>query len=246
MNHTVAVVIGGTELATGVVVSVDDQAYIVTARHVVEGAHEVDLRFIFRPPGTFQHVPRSTEIRQMLGRRFTELPIERIDLSSDEDDLALLEIASYVVDEHRVIPHAFEMGAATPLAGEQVFVVGFPFDIAKGVTSRTGEPGIGVLPLAYVTEVHKANFEHEKYHPEAHFLLTFDPASDDVEVKKPKGMSGGGVWMPPGFQGPASIWSPERVNLVGIQIGWFEDEQTAEGCQNRATRNLALTSARKR
>lgn len=221
MNHTVGVTLG-TDLASGVVISAAGQTYIATARHFVKDARADDLQFMFRPRGTFQYVPRFADIRQMLGRRATPLPIQRIALSSDEDDLALLAISNDVVKEHRVITYAFEEGATSPSAGEQVMVVGFPDQLVKSATNRAGEQGAGALAFSYVTEISGKDFQHDEYRPESHFLLTFDHPQDDMEITAPRGMSGGGVWMPPGFPPSDRVWNPGEIKLVGIEVSWFE------------------------
>lgn len=243
MNHTVAVVVRGTELASGVVISAGDQSYIVTAGHVIEDARAEDLEFIFRPPGTFRHVPRSTDIREMLGRRATALPIQRIALSSDQDDLALLEISSDVVEGHRVSPYAFEERATSPSVGEQALVVGFPYELVKKVTNRAGEQGMGALPLAYVTEVSEENFQHERFSPDSHFLLSFAHPLDDMEITRPNGMSGGGVWTPPGFPPGDRIWTPEGIKLVGIQVRWFPMTKLLKAARIERLAALLLGSA---
>lgn len=240
MNHTVGVVIRGTELVSGVVIRAEDQTYIATARHAVKDAGEADLHFMFRPPGMLQHVSRSTEIRQLVGRRAIALPIQRIALSSDQDDLALLAISSEVVEEHRLSPYAFEMGATSPSVGEQVLVVGLPDELVKNVTNRAGEPGAGALPFAYVTDVSGKNFQHDDFRPESHFLLTFDHPLDDMEITRPRGMSGGGVWTPPGFPPRDRVWTPEG-KLVGIQLGRFPTSKLLKAA--RIERLAALLSS---
>ena len=221
MNHTVGVTLG-IHLASGVVIRAADQTYIVTVRHFVKGVRTDDLQFMFRPPGTFRHVPRSADIHQMFGRRATPLPIQRIVLSSDEDDLALLAISNDEVKKHRVIPYVFEKGATSPSAGEQMMVVGFPDQLVKSAINRAGEQGAGALAFAYVTRISGKDFQHDKYRPESHFLLTFDQPQDDMEITAPRGMSGGGVWIPPGFPPTDRIWNPGEIKLAGIQVGWFE------------------------
>jgi hypothetical protein len=223
MNHSAAIVLRETQLASGVILRFKNQIFIATAGHVLEKTSEDDLRFIFRPRGTLQHVHDSKDIRQMVARKFTPLAIKGIAVSSEEDDLVLLSVSDDVVQDHGVQSYDFKKVLRSPATGDQVLVVGFPFEHSLSAIDQFGEQGIGVLATGYVTEVAPEDrVVHKKFSPEAHYLLAFTGSKDEASLEDPHGMSGAGVWKPPPIVPTELIWSPTRLELVGIQVSWFE------------------------
>lgn len=221
---TAAVVIRGTDLATGICVQFRDHTLISTARHAVSGVASEDIYFIPRPPGSLRMGSKHEVAAQrtFLGGRYAELPIVLRAETSDLEDLALLEVPRGTAEGKGFRFYQIGNDTEGPKDDEEIIVGGFPFELGKEATHTfTGEHGGAVFPnfewQPVVSEKYTAAGDFD---PNVHFLIRREREPADGLPEELRGMSGAGVWRPPPPVPRSAIWRPDRIELLGIQIAW--------------------------
>lgn len=223
-NRTVAIVVRGGDLATGVCVEFGERLFIATVGHGVRGASPDDIEFFTRSGGTLAVGTKSDVVTRGIGRRGFRPELGTPIIAPDPDDLVLLPISREEADRHGLRFHRVTENRVSPPVGETVFVVGHPTELVRDAQSlRTGERGKATHPYGELLPVVRREGKWLKgYDPRAHYLLDFSRQDPRDEVQNPVGMSGAGVWRIPPRAGPRAVWNPGSAALVGIQIGWYE------------------------
>lgn len=190
---------------------------IVTAKHVIEGAKPVDLRFFLKQGGQIDWAVKPAQPSLALG---ISLKIEDI-VSSRSEDLSCIVLSPVPEDrlDFLALPKGF---GKVPPDGGGTLLYGCPCDQNIPVAAVRHQ---SVLHVAFAARPRGcwAVVEGEvpprfpsSFNPDRHFLLHYDPKEEGA---MPHGFSGAGVWYRRAGRGP--IWSAEPV-LAGIQTSWHK------------------------
>lgn len=199
--RTVALIIsrdGVMEIGTGTCVHLGVRWLLATAGHNLWDNCEIEI------------IPRDIHERfGISGRSHPPRVADGIDVGWIELDQATVERARLVFLEQ----HDLEYGWRST-AGRAFFVQGYP---AAEVEILQHEPlvldllSMGVLVMSL--DPGPDNTE---------LILEYPPASPEdtgLELPHPRGISGGGVWIPPSFS-ESAIWAPSRTKLVAVVRAW--------------------------
>src|ERR1039458_5023004 len=199
------------DIGTGTACVWRKQRLILTAKHVLEKAHQPDLAFVTRVGTSIDGV----ETRQKEVPTRVSLPIDRI-IRCGWEDLAAIVLGP--CDRPNVdfceLPDKF----ARNLSGrDAVVVMGYPVDRTLTV-SRTKDQGVltdlmAVVPTTIMGEtVAKPSRPlSSDYDAQRHFLIRFDPADPGL---LPFGYSGAGVWCD--NRDVAGVWAADPL-LAGVE-----------------------------
>jgi hypothetical protein len=205
---------------TGLLVSRNDQVFLVTAGHVI-GDHEYNKKLFF-------YVNRNTT-RNLLAsfrKTFSLYP----DHKDDRLDIAVLRLDGFNSlpfgkSVKRPLPFSALKPFATPRDKKHYLVTGFP-----GSKSRYHVPSKLVRSAPYAAYCMSAELEYQKYNflEETHIALNFDQrdvhAGDfghSLNFPDPRGMSGSPVWLLFDENGNNPIDTP----VVGIMIEHRSDKR---------------------
>jgi len=216
---------------TGVCVEFEAKPFIVTARHVVKelerlGFSPAEFAVFARPDaplaidfsGRIPHRVSGLHVREAI-----PISIEHAIQSDDKDDLAALRLGRESARSAGIRFHVLEETRSSGQVGDGVIIVGLAEEmmVTPGPTPR-GHLPIGVNSYALESMVVQfreellVNYDH-RFDPRLHYLADFETGELPDSLQTPRGMSGGGVWLPI-RTGP--VWYP-NVSLVGIQLSWY-------------------------
>lgn len=205
---------------SGIYCALDAHRFVVTASHELEEAQVRDVDGISRARQALEKEPypkdRPWSKDKRLGQRF-KLPIHRFRLTpADPLDLLVMEVAGLPDCEGWLEP--YDLGNAltsVPSTTEPVLGIGYPVEHAK---TRQAGPKVVELRaslLAHGTFIREPSPPPDNFDPQYHFLMMHN----DKKRVHPSGMSGGPVWKIP--TSDATIWSPTRAQLVGVQSSYY-------------------------
>jgi hypothetical protein len=226
-NRTLAIVVHGGDLVTGICVEFEERLFVATVAHAIKGASPDDIEFFARSSATMTIGTKSdvgTRITREVGRRGFRPQLGAPIFAPDPEDLALLPISREEADRYGLRFHQVTRDRISPPVGETVFVVGHPSELVRDARSlRTGAEGKVTHPNGeWLPVVAGKGIWLKGYDPRLHYLLDFRRQDPREEVQNPVGMSGAGVWKIPPRASPREIWNPGGTVLVGIQTGWYE------------------------
>ena len=224
------VIIYGKEIhpfGTGTLLKIADDAFIVTAAHVIRQAHELDK-----------------SLAVATGKSFTAL-FGNWSCTSDNGpfDLAVLRLSPDVTRKLKAISFI------------RLQDIDFDVDMSQGVFCLLGYPGklsvastpdnvtMRLRPFQIVTYAHReATKTLSGYQEEYHLLLDGNDKGWDINgqptrfcdrngnpLEYPKelgGISGCSVWKIGRLDKPISDWSKYRPKVVAVQTGVYSDSQT--------------------
>jgi hypothetical protein len=204
---------------TGVAGKWGKHQFILTARHVLEGAETSDLTFFARPTGTFKHAPSVT-----MGDALAAVPIRdesAFIYRSEAEDLALITMGQSTLGPYLEFVDLGE-ALADPSENETVFGLGFPVSSATVFGRQVGnnlEKAVLLSPIAFSGDVLPAAMGRyfSDFDPDRHFLIPYEMAA---EGKHPRGISGAAVWIP--SQERQVVWSA-RIRFAGICTSCYRD-----------------------
>lgn len=202
--------LGSLEVGSGVCVRIGNRYLVATVRHNLQDDKGKDLQI------------SDLEVRPR-GEKYGEpLKVQRMGLSPNLD-LAWLELdpeaskrphLAFVTTDH--IAFLQEEDDHQPC-----FLVGYPAQMADKPSDAQQRPllaSAGVLTLSIAPKRRQSPGDYGTFAIE---YPTHDRSLDD-SLPLPHGVSGGGVWLFPGFADHL-VWSPERARLVGIAKSWWKD-----------------------
>lgn len=211
--------------------------FILTAKHVVEGANARDLRFFFRHAGKVDWDERRS--RQSFAVA-VPVGIEEI-LRFQAEDLACIVLSAQAHEMVEFVPLPAGLGKVPP-AGEGTILYGSPVDQNIPVAALRNN---SELRVAFATQprgcwaVVKGEIPPSfpsSFDPDRHFLLEYDPSEEGA---MPHGFSGAGIWYQDAGSGP--IWSARPI-LAGVQTQWHRPSNTMIAI--RAERVLELLKSK--
>ncbi len=209
---------------------------ILTAKHVVEGADPLNLRFFLRQGGKIDWAVKPD--RPSIGTA-TYLQVEDIVRCASED-LACIVLSNNAEDrlDFAALPMAF--GKAPP-AGGGMLLYGCPYDqnvpVAAARAKNALHVGFAARPRGCWAVVRSGipPLFPSSFDPKRHFLLHYDPA---VEGALPYGFSGAGVWYR--RSGRGDIWLADPV-LAGVQTSWHKPSHAMIVIKSRVVRSFLTT-----
>lgn len=209
--HTVGIVADdGQSIGTGTAILWRQRALILTACHVIESSPDDDIWFYFKHEGTLRRSPIH-ELSHQRGIKYkSKVRIAIVARRSTEDvDLAALEVQKSIEHEHSVRFFQLTEDAATPSAGTIVTMRGYPSGQARAV-GLSSAAAFAMLQWSRIQE--KPRFE--PFDPTAEFLTPFAAAKQGMHAR---GFSGAGVW----FDRPTvGVWHP-NLGLAGVCTAYF-------------------------
>jgi len=193
---------------------------ILTAKHVLEGASPLDLRFFVRHGDKIDWSTKPAQPAMAPGVSFRVEDIVRC----ATEDLACIVLSD---DETRLdfakLPAAF---GRVPLAGGGTLLYGCPSEKSVPVAAARSRSALHVAFAAQpqgcwavVRDDVPPRFP-SSFDPARHFLLHYDPKEEGA---MPHGFSGAGVW----YRRAAheTIWCADPV-LAGVQASWHRPSNT--------------------
>ena len=194
---------------------------ILTAKHVIEGAQPVDLRFLLRQGGQIDWAvkPARPSLAPCISLRIEDI------VRSESEDLACIVLSPEPEDrlEFVVLPRGF---GKVPPDGGGTLLYGCPSDQNVPVAAVRRQSVLNVALAgrprgcwAVVNGKVPSRFP-SSFDPDRHFLLHYDPKDEGA---MPHGFSGAGVWYR--RAGRRAIWSADPI-LAGIQTSWHKPSNT--------------------
>jgi hypothetical protein len=207
------------EPGTGLAARWGEHNFILTARHVLEGAEPNNLKFFCYPEGGMKYRGPADMRLQDTVEAVSMSEQQAVIHRCDWEDLALMTTIPKAVGKHTEF---FEIANRwiDPPEGEIVHCFGFPFD--KGVLvdrRRVGpkeERGVALYASVFSADVLPLPTEDERkfkmpdFDPERHYLIPF---ADATVGRHPRGYSGAAVW----WESDESqvVWAP-NFKFAGI------------------------------
>jgi len=209
--HAVGIVADdGQSIGTGTAILWRQRALILTARHVIESSPDDDIWFYFRHEGTLRRSPIN-ELSHQRGIKYkSKVRIEIVARRSSENvDLAALEVQKSTEHEQSVRFFQLTEDAATPLAGTIITMRGYPSGQAQAV-GPSSAAAFAMLQWSRIQE--KPRFE--PFDPATEFLTPFVAANQGMHAR---GFSGAGVWFDKPTEG---VWHP-NLRLAGVCTAYY-------------------------
>jgi len=229
--HTAGIVLGigrpGTvQVGTAAAVLWKGRHLLLTAGHVLNGATDGELRFIFRPQGTLE---RAAWYQSTSPQKISPFPASPIELiaryRSTEDDVAALEVGSSFVEHSRV--RFFQLAEGSKLMRpikSSLCTIGFPFDSFQRLNPVAG----ALTTFSLWGNLAKAGTNPPPdFDSRQHLLMDFLPAADG---RHPGGFSGAGVWYQAPLPEPPRIWAPDLL-LAGLITHYYPSRKQLLICR---------------
>ena len=207
-RYTVAVIPEeGADLGTGVLVSFRKALYVATARHIAENLHLDKVFLIPRPEAPLEILSREQIEVRLVKNLFRAEMRERF-LSAVDDDVALLRFRDRPAELQWMNFFPLDRANSTPVPHLGAFVFGYTWEIQSVHRPRKAR----AIPRAALGQLKSKG------------PLPYDPSRDLIVSyyggdMNPKGMSGGGVWVPAALGG--GLFNPDDAVLAGIQVAYF-------------------------
>jgi hypothetical protein len=225
----------GADLGTGVLVSSGGALYVATARHVAKDLQLNNIFVIPRSDAPLKIVERDEISRHLPKDRPIDrcrIPVEdRLMSPEDEDvDVALLRLSERPEELRWMNFYPLERANSTPPRHRQVLVYGYAWELTR-VHRPTGRAR--AIPRVALGELRDKG--PLPYDPNRNLLISYDSGEMD-----PRGLSGGGIWVPPALG--KRLFNPDEAVLAGIQVACFKDRPGKPLLATRIERVTALLS----
>ncbi len=209
-------------IGTGTLVSFRDEWFVLTAEHVVKGAHTSELRF-FIPPSTslVEHSMRDGIPKDFAFPSAGDiLKLSRRPFSDSANDVIAMPLAPTPLIPDYMKAFRIEKAVDAISDGASVLVIGFPVDNS---TLHREVPGHRWMALGLTSE-HARYFElqqtaftlHSSFQNQRHFVFEYTRENGGIT---PPGFSGGGAWCVANVT--TTVWTPQPV-LVGVVTSWHK------------------------
>ncbi len=234
-GHTVAFTLlaDGGGVGTGTVVAIGDQILVATAYHnLPERQKSLGL------DGAIGLVAKDRIVEGDRSKWIVRCESNRI------LDIGIVELTPHAASELNLVPVGLERihdaGRGHPLCKARV--IGYP---AKFLQDHFPQQGIrGFRALSYGTEILDIEAWDELHvsdlYPDEHAILIYDQEDNidwlgdfviETTAPHPSGMSGGGIWQATAPLDDTHLWTIDRLRLVAIETGWFENYSVLKGTQ---------------
>ncbi len=199
---------------------------LLTAGHVVDGAANEELQFVFRPPGTLE---RALWYQSTSSEKISPFPASPIELiarhRSRKDDVAALEVAPSFVKQNKV--RFFDLAEGSKVIRpirSSLAAIGFPFDSFRRLNSVAG----ALTAFSLWGNLAKAGANPPPgFNSRQHLLMDFSPAADS---RHPGGFSGAGVWYQVPLPEPPRVWAPDLL-LAGLITHYYPSRKQLLICR---------------
>ena len=191
--------------------------FILTAKHVVEGAEPKDLRLATMPSDWKNGRMSPAEDIPTLNMNGRSPHIQRCEW----EDLALLDV---LPDSLGANVEFVDIATSwiDPPEGERVHGVGFP--ISDGILASSKQIGgvnyrsVMLSPIVFFGEVsHQPTFLTNDFNSDRHYLFSYELAK---QGSSPPGISGAAAWVQEEPKGP--VWAP-TFTFAGICTHAYKD-----------------------
>lgn len=237
-RYTVAIIPekGDDAFGTGVLVSSAGAFYIATAKHIAETLRDtVTLIPRFAAPlkivrrGEQSFLPAETRTVRVV-RRLMSSTVDNPE--EPEEDVALLGLPDRPDALRWMNFFPLERASSAPASHPGAVVYRYGWDVHRVDPPRKAQVGFRIVLGRLGTKGPR------QYSPDPHLLVHFD----DEGGKGLKGISGGGVWIPPSLG--RGLVNPDEVTLGGIQCARFKRYAGKPLLATRIERLAALLSIR--
>lgn len=197
---------GGTFIGSATCVAIGDRLFLATAAHNFKGADTSNRFIVFSA-----NRPSSSPLT------VTQYDYEH-GLRDGDHDIAWLELDTESARNSDLSGVTLESIDAVPVLenpGNYV-ATGFPSEFSRATEVNHGQVNIVVPFLVYVTNV-STDYRSRAGDIAFDYGRTgINQMGKENEMARPYGMSGGGMWYSPPVKQDTIIWSPERMQLIGI------------------------------
>lgn len=193
--------------------------FILTAKHVVEGANTSEISLFGRPTASLRHASE-VSIQDAL----VALPLSDPDASihrCEWDDLALLTISPASLSEHLEFANLANSWI-DPSEGDYVIGLGYPVSSGVIFSRQMGQllqKAVLLNPIPFDGDVVPSvtGKYFRDFNPDRHYLFPYAPAK---EGKHPRGISGAAMWVQ--SKEKNVVWSPQ-FKFAGICTSSYRD-----------------------
>jgi hypothetical protein len=208
------------EIGTAAACEFHGSKFLLTAKHVLDGAESADLAFLVRPTGRIEwaNEPHRTRFERI------SLDIDRI-VRCEWEDLAAIVLNARTCESINIQFCKLPEKLGGSLENGSVLLAGYPVDqssLAEVVNQgSTIVHNLTARSSAFWGEIVTVNKALSGFDAESHFLIRFNP---DFYGGRPHGYSGAGGWLPNAQFVNPNVWTPDPL-LMGIETHGYMTSQ---------------------